>query len=63
MTFTATTCAACGSACTDQHTIQRDGPGRGPIVAVCEACVPRSLADVWTDIAKRLEERHADHIC
>ena len=56
MQFNQTTCAACGADCTDHLTVRRDGPGLGPVVAVCEACLPvgGELANVWRAIAKRL---------
>ena len=38
MQFNQTTCAACGAECNDHLTVNRDGPGLGPVVAVCESC-------------------------
>ena len=55
MIFAATTCAACGAACNDHLTVNRDGPGLGPVVAVCETCAPcgRPLEEIWAAIAER----------
>ena len=57
MNFAATTCAACGAKCTDHLSVNRDGPGLGPVVAVCEACAPcgGTLEALWAKIAKRME--------
>ena len=55
MKFAKTTCAACGDTCPDRLHVNRDGLALGPIVAVCEQCLPcgRPLQDVWADIEKR----------
>ena len=56
MKFAATTCAACGAKCTDHLSINRDGPGLGPVVALCESCLPcgRPVEKTWRAIAKRM---------
>ena len=55
MIFVVATCAACGAKCTDHLTVNRDGPGIGPVVAVCETCAPcgRPLEEIWAAIAER----------
>jgi hypothetical protein len=56
--FAATTCAVCGAVCNDHLTVNRDGPGLGPVVAVCETCAPcgGTLEALWAKIAMRQEQ-------
>ncbi len=54
------TCAACGRATFGCYTIDRDGPGKGPRVVLCETCGAGGAGDcalLWANIAKRRAER------
>lgn len=48
-------CAYCGEPAEGNHTIERDGFGRGPEVPLCDACgrdsVP-TLVDIWERIRR-----------
>jgi hypothetical protein len=59
MRFHHTICASCGAECTDHLTVNRDGPGLGPVVAVCETCAPcgQPVEALWDAIAKRRKRR------
>lgn len=49
-------CAACGKDAEGNHTIHRDGFGKGPKVPICNACgadVTPSCPDLWDQIAER----------
>ena len=64
MLFTNTTCAACGGPCNGHMTINRDGPGLGPHVAICTGCHPPGVSPqtVWDAIRERMQQQGMENI-